>query len=118
VADAGMSPKADRTAPLFWLLFAGGGTASAMLLPAFAVVTGVAVPAGWVSESELIALVRNPLTRIILVGLVFLFLFHWAHRFRYALVDLGLKRLGKQAWLFYGTALAGTILAGLAAISL
>lgn len=113
-----MSPGADRSAPLFWLLFAAGGTASAMVLPALAVVTGMAVPAGWISESELIALVRNPLTRLVLVGLVFLFLFHWAHRFRYALVDLGLRRLGNQAWLFYGAAGAGTILAGLGAINL
>jgi fumarate reductase subunit D len=50
------------------------------------------------------------------VGLVFFFLFHWAHRFRYALVDLGFGPLGRQAWLFYGTAVAGTILAGLAAV--
>ena len=113
-----MSSGPDRTAPLFWLLFAGGGTASAMLLPVMVLVTGVAVPAGWVSEKELITLIRNPLTRLVLVGLVFLFLFHWAHRFRYALVDLGLGRLGKQAWLFYGAALVGTILAGLAALRL
>ncbi len=113
-----MSPQPDKTAPLFWLLFAGGGTASAMLLPAMVFVTGVAVPAGWVAEDDLVSLIRNPLTRLVVVGLVFLFLFHWAHRFRYALVDLGLGRLGKQAWLFYGTALAGTILAGLAALPL
>lgn len=118
MAGADMNRRPDRSAPLFWLLFAGGGTASAMLLPALAIVTGVAVPAGWVSESELTSLIRNPLTRLILVGLVFLFLFHWAHRFRYALVDLGLRRLGKQAWLFYGAAATGTILAGLAAVSL
>ena len=113
-----MSTGADRTAPLFWLLFAGGGTASAMLLPVMVFVTGVAVPAGWVSESELISLIKNPLTRIALVGLVFLFLFHWAHRFRYAMVDLGFGRVGKQAWLFYGAAVAGTILAGLASFRL
>ncbi len=113
-----MSPQPDKTAPLFWLLFAGGGTASAMLLPAMVFVTGVAVPAGWVAEDDLVSLIGNPLTRLVVVGLVFLFLFHWAHRFRYALVDLGLGRLGKQAWLFYGTALAGTILAGLAALRL
>lgn len=89
-----------------------------MLLPAMAFVTGVAVPAGWLSESDLISLIRNPLTRIIVVGLVFLFMFHWAHRFRYALVDLGFGRLGKQAWLFYGTAVVATILAGWAAIGL
>jgi fumarate reductase subunit D len=113
-----MSSGPDRTAPLFWLLFAAGGTASAMLLPAMVFVTGIAVPAGWVPEDDLLALIRNPLTRIALVGLVFLFMFHWAHRFRYALIDLGLARLGKQAWLFYGTALAGTMLAGLAALRL
>lgn len=113
-----MSSRPDRTAPLFWLLFAGGGTASAMLLPALAFVTGIALPAGWVTEGELRSLITDPLTRLILVGLVFLFLFHWAHRFRYALVDLGFGRLGKQAWLFYGSALAGTVLAAVAALRL
>jgi fumarate reductase subunit D len=89
-----------------------------MLLPALVFVTGVAVPAGWVSENDLLSLVRNPATQFVLVGLVFLFLFHWAHRFRYALVDLGLGLIGKRAWLFYGTALVGTIVAGLAALRL
>lgn len=113
-----MSSKPDRSAPLFWLLFSGGGTVSAMLLPALVIVSGIAIPAGWVAQDQIFTLITNPLTRIILVGLVFLFLFHWAHRFRYALVDLGLGRLGKRAWLFYGAALAGTVLAGLAALRL
>ena len=113
-----MSPKADRTAPLLWLLFAAGGTASAMLLPALVIVTGVAVPAGWVSEDRLLSLLGNPVTRLVLVGVVFVFLFHWAHRFRYALVDLGFGKLGRQAWLFYGIALTGTTLAALAALPL
>lgn len=114
----GMTARPDRTAPLFWLLFAGGGTASAMLLPVMVFITGIAVPAGWISEDQLLALLHNPLTRIVLVGLVFLFLFHWAHRFRYALVDLGMRRLGSQAWLFYGLAIAGTLVAGVAALRL
>ncbi len=113
-----MSSRPSKTAPLFWLLFSGGGTASALLLPAMLFITGVAVPAGWMSEDELLAFIKNPLTRLALVGLVFLFLFHWAHRFRYALVDLGLGRIGHQPWLFYGTALAGTIVAGLGALRL
>lgn len=118
MADPGLSQGPDRTAPLFWLLFAAGGTASAMLLPAMVFISGLAVPAGWVSEDDLLSLIRNPWIRPVLVGLVFLFLFHWAHRFRYALVDLGLGRLGKQSWLFYGIATAGTVLAGLAALDL
>lgn len=113
-----MTSRPDRTAPLFWLLFAGGGTASAMVLPVMVVITGVAVPAGWLSGEELRSLLHNPLTGLIAVVLVFLFLFHWAHRFRYALVDLGFGRLGEQRWLFYGIALVGTLLAGLAAFRL
>ncbi len=113
-----MTSGPDRTAPLFWLLFAGGGSASALLLPVLVVITGVAVPAGWISGEELMSLLRNPLTRLILVGAVFLFLFHWAHRFRYALVDLGFGGLGRQSWLFYGIALAGTVLAVVAALRL
>ena len=113
-----MSPKPDRTAPLLWLLFAAGGTASAMLLPALVIVTGVAIPAGWVSEDRLLSLLGHPVTRLVLVGIVFVFLFHWAHRFRYALVDLGFGKLGRQAWLFYGIALTGTTLATLAALPL
>ena len=89
-----------------------------MLLPAMVFVTGIAVPAGWISEQDLLSLIRNPLTRLILAGLVFLFLFHWANRFRYALVALGLGLVGKQAWFFYGTALVGTIVAGLAELRL
>ena len=108
----------SKTAPLFWLLFSGGGTASALLLPVMVFVTGVAVPAGWMSEEDLLSFIKNPLTRLALFGLVFLFLFHWAHRFRYALVDLGLRTLGSQGWLFYGMALAGTILAGVGALRL
>ncbi len=87
-----------------------------MLLPAMVFVSGIAVPAGWVSKQDLVSLVRNPVTRLVLVGLVFMFLFHWAHRFRYVLVDLGFGLVGNQAWLFYGTALVGTIVAGVAAL--
>ncbi len=113
-----MNARASKTAPLFWLLFSGGGTASALLLPFMVFITGLAVPAGWMTEDELLSLIRNPLTRLVLVGLVFLFLFHWAHRFRYAVIDLGFGRLGTQGWLFYGVALAGTVFAGLGALRL
>ncbi|MCI0425675.1 MAG: fumarate reductase subunit D [Actinobacteria bacterium] len=113
-----MSEGPDRSAPLFWLLFAGGGTVSAMLLPVLVFITGIAVPAGWVTGEELTALLGNTVTRLILAGLTFLFLFHWAHRFRYALVDLGFGRLGRQAWLFYGAATVGTLLAVVTALRL
>lgn len=106
-----MTTGERSTAPLWWLLFSAGGVASALLMPVAVVVTGIAVPAGWVSADSLLALVRNPVARLVLFGLVSLSLFHWAHRFRYALVDLGVGRVGRQAWLFYGTAVVGTVIA-------
>ena len=113
-----MNARADRSAPLFWLLFSAGGTASAMLMPGLVVITGIAVPAGWVTQEQLLAIIANPITRLVLVGLVSLSLFHWAHRFRYALVDLGFGRIGGQAWFFYGTAAVGTAIAVVAALRL
>jgi fumarate reductase subunit D len=99
----------SRTAPLWWLLFSAGGVVAAMLMPVAIAVTGIAVPAGWVSPETLLELVRHPVGRLVLFVVVSLSLFHWAHRFRYALVDLGLGPVGRRAWLFYGTAFIGTL---------
>lgn len=104
-----MMSEQNSTAPLWWLLFAAGGVVAAMLMPVAIVVTGIAVPAGWVSPEALLELVRHPVGRLGLFVLVSLSLFHWSHRFRYALVDLGLGLVGRRAWLFYGTAFVGTL---------
>jgi fumarate reductase subunit D len=97
------------TAPLWWLLFSAGGVVAAMLMPVAIAITGIAVPAGWVAPEDLLEVVRHPVGRLVLLVLVSLSLFHWAHRFRYALVDLGLAAVGRRAWLFYGTASVGTL---------
>jgi fumarate reductase subunit D len=97
--------------PLWWSLFAAGGVVSAFLLPVAIVLTGIAVPAGWLSEERLLEVVRHPLARLYLLACVSLPLFHWAHRFRFTLVDLGLKGAGGiLAFLCYGAAIAGTVL--------
>ena len=113
-----MTTRPRSIAPLWWLLFSAGGVVSAVAMPITIFLTGIAVPAGWLEEGELLDLVRDPVGRIYLFGLVSLSLFHWAHRFRYALVDLGLGRVGRQAPLFYGTAVAGTVLAGVLVLRL
>ena len=55
----------------------------------------------------------GPLTRIVLLGLCILALFHWAHRFRYTLYEgLQLKHLSKLIIVgCYGGALVGSALA-------
>jgi fumarate reductase subunit D len=106
-----------RVEPLVWLLFTSGGLAAALLLPVLLVLFGLVFPAGWVSapdQAHLLAVARNPLTRIVLLGLCVLALFHWAHRFRYTLYDgLQLKHLSTLIILgCYGSALVGSVTAG------
>src|SRR5215831_9846736 len=105
-----------RAEPLAWLLFTSGGLAAALLLPVLLVLFGLVFPAGWVpapAQPHLLSLARNPLTRVVLLGLCVLALFHWAHRFRYTLYDgLQLKHLSKLIIVgCYGGALAGSGLA-------
>jgi fumarate reductase subunit D len=102
--------------PLLWLLFSAGGTVSAFLYPVHVLLTGLAIPLGWVQApayETIRGLVGHPLTRLYLFVFISLPLFHWAHRFRYTLYDgLQLKHLfGLIAALCYGAAAAGTLVA-------
>lgn len=99
--------------PIVWSLFAAGGGLSAFVFPILILVTGVAVPLGWVSAGELRGLIVHPLTRLALFPIIFLALFHWAHRCRYFLGDLGLRSFDKAlAVFFYSAAAIGTVVAG------
>ena len=102
-----------RITPLLWLLFSAGGTVAAFFLPVHLLLTGLAFPLGWLEaprNESLHRLLMHPVTRLYLIVLISLPLFHWAHRFRYTLYDgLQLKHLTVLiAVLCYGTALAGT----------
>jgi fumarate reductase subunit D len=108
--------------PFWWSLFAAGGMAAAMLVPAHLLALGLLVPLGLadpLSFEDAHRLFSHPLARVYLVVLVALPLFHWAHRFRFTLADLGLRRVGLLlAVLFYGAAIVGTGFAAAAVLSL
>ncbi|WP_096866914.1 fumarate reductase subunit FrdD [Mycolicibacterium houstonense] len=102
--------------PFLWLLFSAGGMVSALVLPVLMLLFGVAFPLGLLDAPDpehLLAVVRHPLTRIVLAGVFVLGLFHWAHRFRF-MIEHGLK-LGRFdraiAVISYGAAALGSILA-------
>jgi len=109
--------------PFWWLLFGAGGTIAAFLAPLHILLTGIAAPAGWVGEAfeynRVLALVSHPVTRLYLFVLISLPLFHWAHRFRFTLIDLGLKG-GRRAvaTACYGGAILGTILTAVVLLKL
>jgi fumarate reductase subunit D len=107
-----------RPEPMFWGLFSAGGFVAALLVPVHVAILGIAFAAGWLPDDALsyervLPLARNLLTRLYLLALVSLPLFHWAHRFRYTVHHQfgvhGLKRLVAVAC--YGTAISGTALA-------
>jgi fumarate reductase subunit D len=107
----------SRVEAIAWALFSAGGFVSAILLPVHVAILGIAYPAGWLrddamSYGRIHHLVSNPLTKLYLLAVISLPLFHWAHRFRFAVhhqFGIGLKR--PVAVGCYGAALAGTGLA-------
>ena len=82
------TPHRRSTEPFLWLLFTAGGMAAAFVLPVLLLLFGLAFPLGWLDapdHAHLLAVVRNPLTKLVLFGVWVLALFHWAHRFRFTL---------------------------------
>ena len=104
-----------RVLPLVWLAFSGGGVMAAVFLPSLAFLFALAFPLGWVDEpdrGQLLAILGNPLTFLVLLGVFVLLLIHSAHRFRYTLYDgLQVKHKEATAVACYGAAAIGAIAA-------
>jgi fumarate reductase subunit D len=90
-----------------------------MFLPVLLFFTGIAIPLSWseTSYEGMASLVEPWYSRLFILALVSLSLFHWAHRFRFTLHEgLQLHPYDKPIALFcYGGAFFGT---GLAAVVL
>ncbi len=100
----------------WWFLFAQGGVIAAVLIPVHVLLQGILGPLGAVPVASQrydtwIALLGNPIVKLYLLVLIAVPFFHFAHRLRYLLVDLGVpaaKSVPAQV-LFYGGAVAVTI---------
>jgi fumarate reductase subunit D len=82
-----MAKRSTSTEPFLWALFGARGLLAALLVPIL-LLFGVLYPLGWVGAPNcphLLAVLRHPLTRIVVLALCVLALLHWAHRFRYTL---------------------------------
>jgi fumarate reductase subunit D len=114
----------DTIEPLWWGLFMAGAGVAGMLLPIHILINGIAIPLGWVpveaySYPRMANIIGNPLVRLYLFVLVSLPLFHWAHRFRYFVFDLGIHGARMPiAVLCYGAAIIGTLFAALTLVRL
>jgi fumarate reductase subunit D len=117
----GRQPKTqiDLLHAVWWGLFAAGGMTAALLVPVHIAIQGVLGPLGLVPfvnarYETFSAALANPLVRLYLFVLISLPFFHAAHRTRFLLIDLGLRR-GRAviAWLLYGAAIVGTVITAL-----
>jgi fumarate reductase subunit D len=114
-------PKAVQKPALahlfWWFMFSQGGLFAAVLLPVHIVVQGILGPLGIVPVVDRhydtwISILGNPIVKLYLLVLISLPFFHFAHRLRYLLVDLGVpaaKTVPAQAG-FYGAAVVVTLL--------
>jgi fumarate reductase subunit D len=117
-----MSEKVEHKPALahlfWWFMFAQGGVLAALLIPVHILVQGILGPLGVVhvvdrNYDTWISILGNPIVKLYLLVLISLPFFHFAHRLRYLLVDLGVpaaKTLVAQV-IFYGAAVVVTLAA-------
>ena len=88
---------------------------SAMVFPILLIITGVILPfelAGEVNFERIHNAVKNSVVKLVLFFVIALPFFHWAHRFRFTLIDIGLRPISfLVSLLCYGGAITGTIVA-------
>jgi len=120
MAGVGSVKMAKSNEPIWWSLFSAGGMVAAMIFPILIIITGILVPFGLTDEDPLnferihTAVTQNNYVKLILFIIINLPLFHWAHRFRFTLVDVGLKSMSTLiSILCYGGAIAGTIVSAI-----
>jgi fumarate reductase subunit D len=101
--------------PIVWGLFAAGGTVAAFIVPALIFVTCLAVPLGLLSTDTLSyehihELIQHPISKLVAFALLFLIIWHAAHRMRITAHDLGIRNDTLVMLMCYGVAAAGSLL--------
>ena len=103
---------AKSNKPIFWSLFAAGGTLAAFLAPVlvllFLMLSLGHAPAG-LSYDKLHAFAAHWFGKLFLLAVITLFLWHAAHRLRVTVFDFGLRQDSVVAIVVYLVAAAGTI---------
>jgi fumarate reductase subunit D len=104
---------AKSNKPIFWSLFAAGGTLAAFLAPVLVLLfllVSLGHPPDLLSYAKLHAFAAHWFGKVFLLAVVTLFLWHAAHRLRVTLYDFGLRQDSIVAVVVYLTAASGTLL--------
>jgi fumarate reductase subunit D len=104
---------AKSNKPIFWSMFAAGGTLAAFLAPVLIVLfllVSLGHAPGLLSYERLHAFAGHWFGKLFLVAVIALFLWHAAHRLRVTLYDFGLRQDSIVAVVAYLVAAVGTLL--------
>jgi fumarate reductase subunit D len=104
---------AKSNKPIFWGLFAAGGTVTAFVTPALVLITlFAAFGAGMdmFTYEAIHAFAAWWLGKLIILGVILLSLWHAAHRLRVTAHDFGIRADTVVAYVVYGIAALGTLM--------
>jgi fumarate reductase subunit D len=115
MAAGGKLGVSGSNKPVIWGLFAAGGTVAAFVVPILILITCLGIPLGLLpadalSYGHLLALLQHPFSKLVTFGLLFLIIWHAAHRMRITAHDLGSRNDTLVMLVCYGLAAAGTLL--------
>lgn len=107
-SNAARAPLKRSNAPVYWVMFGGGGTLSSLFGPALVLITGLLAPlgilAGVLAPERALALAQHPLGKLALAAVVVFFAWHAVHRVYKTLHDFGIHP-GPLPWACcYGSA--------------
>ena len=103
---------AKSNKPIFWSLFAAGGTLAAFLAPVLALLflmLSLGHAPDLLSYAKFQAFDAHWFGKLFLMGVITLFLWHAAHRLRVTMFDFGLRKDSVVAIVVYLVAGIGTI---------
>lgn len=120
-----MKPGLKRSnAPIFWALFGAGGMLSALFGPMLVLITGLAIPLGFLlppdtmSYANMLAFAQNLIGKGFIFAIISLFLWHAAHRIFHSLHDVGIHAGMVAKLICYGSAMLGTLIAAYALLAI
>jgi fumarate reductase subunit D len=91
--------------PIIWGLFAAGGTLAAFVVPVLILITCL------LSYDRLLGLLQHPFSKLVTFAILFLLIWHAAHRMRITAHDFGVRNDPLVMFICYGVAAAGSLLA-------
>ena len=107
---------AKSNEPIFWSLFSAGGMVVALFFPILVLITGFLIPHHYAPHEALsyervhAGVSGSIIVKLALFVVIALPFYHWAHRVKYMLADMGLRKIKLLLGILcYGSAIAATV---------